>query len=158
MKGYLDNVDTVERNLKDAGCDETLVKEFIKLIKTGERKRQLRICLLYTSDLAEKAEVVIYCLGLNELGEAEGLDRSHMRIPQNQIDLLETLAKVLSRIHIVFRGTIDFKFGAAGAEGEEKEDVLLLGDDVINQTIPLILCAEEDVQGNHCLLYTSRCV
>ena len=49
----------------------------------------------------------------------------------------------------LFRGTIDFKFGAAGAEGEEKEDVLLLGDDVINQTIPLILCAEEDVQGNH---------
>ena len=27
--------------------------------------------------------------------------------------------------------------------------MLLLGDDVINQTIPLILCAEEDVQGNH---------
>lgn len=49
-------------------------------------------------DLAEKAEVVIYCLGLNELGEAEGLDRSHMRIPQNQIDLLETLAKVNKNI------------------------------------------------------------
>ena len=49
----------------------------------------------------------------------------------------------------LFRGTIDFKFGAAGAEGEEKEDVLLLGDDVINQTIPLILCAEEDVEGSH---------
>lgn len=49
-------------------------------------------------DLAEKAEVVIYCLGLNELGEAEGLDRSHMRIPQNQIDLWETLAKVNENI------------------------------------------------------------
>lgn len=49
-------------------------------------------------DLAEKAEIVIYCLGLNELGEAEGLDRSHMRIPQNQIDLLETLAKVNENI------------------------------------------------------------
>ena len=49
-------------------------------------------------DLAENAEVVIYCLGLNELGEAEGLDRSHMRIPQNQIDLLETLAKVNENI------------------------------------------------------------
>lgn len=49
----------------------------------------------------------------------------------------------------LFRGTIDFKAGAVGAEGEEKEDVLLLGDDVVNQTIPLILCAEEDVQGNH---------
>ena len=26
---------------------------------------------------------------------------------------------------------------------------ILLGDDIVNQTIPLILCAEEDVEGNH---------
>lgn len=43
----------------------------------------------------------------------------------------------------LFRGTIDFKKGAAGAVGNEKEDVLLLDDDIVNQTIPLILCAEE---------------
>lgn len=49
----------------------------------------------------------------------------------------------------IFRGTIDFKAGSAKAEGYEKEDVLLMGDDVINQTIPLILCVEEDVQGSH---------
>lgn len=24
-----------------------------------------------------------------------------------------------------------------------------MGDNVVNQTIPLILCAEEDVEGNH---------
>ena len=39
--------------------------------------------------------------------------------------------------------------GCAGSVGNEKEDVLLLGEDVVNQTIPLILCAEEDVEGNH---------
>lgn len=39
--------------------------------------------------------------------------------------------------------------GCAGAKGTEREDVLLLGDDIVNQTIPLILCAEEDVEGNH---------
>lgn len=49
----------------------------------------------------------------------------------------------------LFRGTIDFKHGSSGSEGEEHEDVLLLGNEIINQTIPLILCAEEDVQGNH---------
>ena len=49
----------------------------------------------------------------------------------------------------LFRGTIDFKHGSAGSVGNEKEDVLLLDDTAINQTIPLILCAEEDVQGNH---------
>ncbi len=49
----------------------------------------------------------------------------------------------------IFRGTIDFVPGCAGAKGTEREDVLMLGDDLINQTIPLILCAEEDVEGNH---------
>lgn len=49
----------------------------------------------------------------------------------------------------LYRGTIDFKPGCAGAVGDEKETVLLLSDDVVNQTIPLILCSEEDVQGNH---------
>lgn len=49
----------------------------------------------------------------------------------------------------LFRGSIDFKPGCSGSKGDEKEEVLLLGDDVVNQTIPLILCSEEDVEGNH---------
>lgn len=49
----------------------------------------------------------------------------------------------------LFRGTIDFKRGASGSEGEETEEVLMLGEDAVNQTIPLILCGEEDVRGNH---------
>lgn len=49
----------------------------------------------------------------------------------------------------IYRGTIDFKNGCAGAVGDEKETVLMLSDDVVNQSIPLILCSEEDVQGNH---------
>lgn len=49
----------------------------------------------------------------------------------------------------IFRGTIDFKKGSSGSTGDELETVLMLGDDVENKTIPLILCAEEDVAGNH---------
>jgi Fe-S cluster assembly scaffold protein SufB len=49
----------------------------------------------------------------------------------------------------IFRGTIDFIKGGKTATGAEKEDVLLMSDSVINQTIPLILCAEEDVAGSH---------
>ncbi|MCD7734808.1 MAG: SufD family Fe-S cluster assembly protein [Clostridiales bacterium] len=49
----------------------------------------------------------------------------------------------------LLRGTIDFQKGAAGAEGDEREEVLLLNEGVVNQTVPLILCAEEDVEGNH---------
>lgn len=48
-----------------------------------------------------------------------------------------------------FKGTIDFKYGAVGAAGNEKEDVMLMSDKVRNKTVPVILCAEEDVVGNH---------
>ncbi len=49
----------------------------------------------------------------------------------------------------LFRGSIDFVSGCAGAKGDEREEVLLLDGDPVNQTIPLILCSEEDVEGNH---------
>lgn len=49
-------------------------------------------------DLASSADVVLYCFGLDELSESEGIDRTHMRIPQNQIHLLEALAKVNKNI------------------------------------------------------------
>ena len=45
-------------------------------------------------NLAEKADIVIFCFGLNEISESEGLDRTHMRIPQNQIELLQDISRV----------------------------------------------------------------
>lgn len=47
------------------------------------------------------------------------------------------------------RMTIDFVKGATGAKGLENENVLLLGEDVVNQTVPTLLCNEEDVEGDH---------
>lgn len=48
----------------------------------------------FALNLAENADIVIYCFGLNEISESEGLDRTHMRIPQNQIDLLQDISKI----------------------------------------------------------------
>ena len=48
-----------------------------------------------------------------------------------------------------FRGTIDFRKGCKGADGDEREEVCLLDDAVINRTVPVILCEEEDVDGRH---------
>ena len=59
--------------------------------RTGEADEELKKTAL---DLAASADVVIYCFGLDEISESEGLDRTHMRIPQNQIELLEALVKV----------------------------------------------------------------
>lgn len=68
---------------------------------------------------------------------------------KNTVSEINSSGVLRDRTFKVFRGTIDFVRGASGARGDEKEDVLLLDDGVVNQTIPLILCAEEDVEGNH---------
>ena len=49
----------------------------------------------------------------------------------------------------IFRGTIDFRQGCAGTKAAENENVMLMGDEMVNQTIPVILCKEEDVEGSH---------
>ena len=49
----------------------------------------------------------------------------------------------------LYRGTVDLRRGAVRAVGHESEDVLLLDPDVKNRTVPLILCGEENVEGQH---------
>lgn len=41
--------------------------------------------------LAQQADVVVLFFGLNEQSESEGLDRTHLRIPQNQITLMREI-------------------------------------------------------------------
>ena len=52
-------------------------------------------------DLARQADCVLLYLGLPEGDETEGLDRSHMRLPNNQIELLNKLSQVNEHIAVV---------------------------------------------------------
>lgn len=47
------------------------------------------------------------------------------------------------------RATIDFVYGCKGAVGNERETVMLADENVENKTVPVILCDEDDVMGNH---------
>ena len=47
------------------------------------------------------------------------------------------------------RATIDLINGCKGAKASEQETVLVCGDDVVNKTLPTILCDEDDVEGSH---------
>lgn len=48
-----------------------------------------------------------------------------------------------------FRGTLDFKKGSTHSEGNEEEFTILLSPKVKSYAIPLLLCREDDVIGNH---------
>ncbi|MDP4145660.1 MAG: Fe-S cluster assembly protein SufD [Bacillota bacterium] len=49
----------------------------------------------------------------------------------------------------VFRGNIDFKRGAVKSKGAQNEDVLLLDKTVKADSVPMLLCEEDDVEGEH---------
>ena len=62
---------------------------------------------------------------------------------------IQASGALADKAYKTFRGTIDFKTGSSGSKGDEREKVILLDEDVINRSIPLILCTEEDVEGAH---------
>ncbi|MBQ1709953.1 MAG: SufD family Fe-S cluster assembly protein, partial [Treponema sp.] len=49
----------------------------------------------------------------------------------------------------VYRGTLDFKNGCRGANGNEFEETLILSPTTMNKSFPIILCDEDDIQGEH---------
>ena len=52
-------------------------------------------------ELAAQANAVILCMGLDEIAESEGLDRSNLRLAQNQVDLLQAVKAVNPKIVVV---------------------------------------------------------
>jgi len=52
-------------------------------------------------ELATQADTVILCMGLDEIAESEGLDRSNLRLAKNQLDLLQAVAAVNPKIVVV---------------------------------------------------------
>ena len=49
----------------------------------------------------------------------------------------------------MFKGTLDFKKGASRSKGSEEEYAILLDPRVKSDAIPLLLCEEDDVEGQH---------
>lgn len=48
-----------------------------------------------------------------------------------------------------FKGTIDFKKGCKKAKGDENEFCMLLSPKAKSLALPMLLCTESDVEGNH---------
>ena len=48
-----------------------------------------------------------------------------------------------------FKGTIDFKKGCKKATGNENEACMLLSNTAKSIALPMLLCSEEEVEGNH---------
>ena len=64
----------------------------------GKKKKKL---LTEALDLASKADVVALYLGLDEVTEAEGLDRVNLHLEKNQLELIQEVKKLNKKIVVV---------------------------------------------------------
>lgn len=77
---------------------------------------------------------------LNYIGELRG--------KKSNIDIeVQGALKDTAKKH--FKGTIDFKKGSKKATGNENEACMLLSDTAKSIALPMLLCSEEEVEGNH---------
>lgn len=53
------------------------------------------------AELAKQADYVLLYLGLDEISESEGLDRSHMKLPQSQVELLGAVSQANANVIVV---------------------------------------------------------
>lgn len=85
------------------------------------------------------------------VGAGEFLDINHVveQRGKHTTANLTTSGILQEKSSKTLRETINLMHGARGSKGNEIENVLLCGDDLVNKTLPVILCDEEDVQGNH---------
>ncbi len=77
---------------------------------------------------------------LNYIGELKG--------EMSKIDI-EVQGALKDRAKKHFKGTIDFKKGCKKAKGNENEACMLLSDTAKSLALPMLLCSEEEVEGNH---------
>ncbi len=66
------------------------------------------------AERARTADVALVFLGLDEGSEAEGIDRTHMRLPENQTELLAGLKGVCKKLVVVLVGGAPFEMPWTG--------------------------------------------
>lgn len=77
---------------------------------------------------------------LNYIGELRG--------EESKINI-EVQGALKDKAQKQFKGTIDFKKGCKKAKGNENEYCMLLSENAKSRGLPMLLCSEEDVEGNH---------
>ena len=70
-------------------------------------------------------------------------------IGKNTLSNIDVQGSLKDEARKNFKGTIDFKRGCKGSTGSENEYCILLSDKSISRSLPMLLCTEEDVVGNH---------
>lgn len=114
-------------------------------------------------ELGASHSVTNYRTDLNGYKSSKNLSSIYLGDKERNIDInylinhygkatsssIETRGALLDRSNKIFKGTLDFKKGSSGSKGQEEEYAVLLSPHVRNRSVPILLCTEDDVEGQH---------
>ncbi|BCN30382.1 Fe-S cluster assembly protein SufD [Anaeromicropila herbilytica] len=120
----------IEYTLIELGAKNGIIHNQSDLIGTNSRTN---LKMAYITDKDRKIDMNYI---MNHVG----------RETNSQIDVKGAL---LDEADKIFRGTIDLRKGAVKAKGKEEEYTILLSDKVRNRSVPILLCTEHEVEGQH---------
>lgn len=130
IENLLEENAKVNYNMVDFGGKNSITNYYSNLKGVASNNR------LNTIYLGKEDQV----FDLNYIGELRG-EKSNINIE------VQGALKDSAKKH--FKGTIDFKKGCKKAVGNENESCMLLSDGAKSLALPMLLCSEEDVEGNH---------
>jgi FeS assembly protein SufD len=96
-----------------------------------------------------KAKVKLYSIYLGDKERQIDINYVMNHFGKECESIIETRGVLMDKSSKIFRGTLDFKKGASGSKGKEEEFAVLLSSGVRNRSVPLLLCGEDNVEGQH---------
>ena len=137
-----------------------LSNNFIAIQNEFEEDSKINYCII---DFGGKNSVTNYYSNISGERADNKLDTIYLGKNEQRFDLnyiaelygkksnidIEVQGALKDKAKKNFKGTIDFKKGCKKATGNENENCMLLSDKAKSIALPMLLCSEEEVEGNH---------
>lgn len=154
-------------------CKKNATLNLVKVQSLSDKSTHLDACVakleenakvnLILVELGSKNSVTNVCSDLEGFKSSVDIHTVYMGDKERVLDMnylvnhygketksnIEAKGALMDKSSKTFKGTIDFKKGASKASGKEEEYAVLLSKDVRNRSVPILLCTEDDVSGQH---------
>lgn len=144
----------VENNIGDSTNTfisiENNLEENAKLYTTTlDLSGKNKVSNIYTRLIGDNSEQVLRNIYLGKENDLLDLNYHVETIGKKSKIKIESKGAITDKAKKSFKGTIDFKKGSVKADGREQEDCVLLSKESRSKSLPMLLCHEEDVFGEH---------
>ena len=103
----------------------------------------------YKSSALEKGISYLNNIYLGKDEDTIDMNYNYVNIGKESQTNIESQGILDDKARKIFRGTIDFVSGCAKSVGKENENCVLMSEDAMSRSVPILLCGEEDVEGAH---------